>query len=103
MAHKHDRLARDVYVSGIIRRAARKRRAKVEVVADIGDGDSPGDELIRQALQAFAQYERRIIAARTKAAKLLIEASGIVISEHPPYEVIWTGGEYQGQGFPNAG
>jgi site-specific DNA recombinase len=85
VAHKHDRLARDVYVSEIIRRAARKRRAKVEVVADIGNGDSPGDELIGQVLQAFAQYERRIIAARTKAAKLRIQASGIAISVHPPY------------------
>ena len=85
VAHKHDRLARDVYISEHVRRAVRKRRARVEVVADIGNGDSPGDVLIRQVLQAFAEYERKIIAARTRAAKLRIQASGIAISVHPPY------------------
>jgi site-specific DNA recombinase len=45
----------------------------------------PRMSLVRTIFAAFAQYERRVIAARTKAAVLRHQANGIAISKDPPY------------------
>ncbi len=68
VTYKADRLARGVYLDEAIRRAVTKAGAVVEVVEGSPNGDEPQDVLIRQVLAAFAEYERKVIAARTRAA-----------------------------------
>jgi site-specific DNA recombinase len=65
---KRDRLARDVAVAVAIDRAARACGAAVVSADGNGNGDSPAAEFMRVLLDGAAQYERRLIAARTVAA-----------------------------------
>jgi len=67
VALKRDRLARDVIRAATLERlvtAAGGRLATVEGVT----GDGPEAALLRMITDAFAQYERALIASRTKAA-----------------------------------
>ena len=66
---KRDRLARDVMIAGMVEAAVRKARARVVSAAGEGtDDDSPASVLMRGIFDLFAQYERLVIKARTKAA-----------------------------------
>lgn len=66
---KRDRLARDPMVSAMAEAAAARAGARVVSAAGEGtDGDSPADILMRRMVDAFAEYERLIIGARTRAA-----------------------------------
>ena len=71
IVNRLDRLARGVYLSHIIEQAIKKQRATF--VSIIGEGtwdDTAESKLIRDILIALAEYERKVIAARTKAAML---------------------------------
>ena len=85
VAYKLDRLARDVYLAELIQREADKRGATVETVEGGTNGASPEQRMIRQVLQAFAEYERKVIAARTRAAMLRHQAAGRRMSAQPPF------------------
>jgi DNA invertase Pin-like site-specific DNA recombinase len=50
--------------------------------------DTPEQRMIRQVLQAFAEHERKVIAARTRAAMLRHQAAGRRMSAQPPFG--WT-------------
>ena len=66
---KRDRLGRDPLVVAMIESAVQRKGARIVSAAGEGtDGDSPGDILMRRMVDAFAEYERLIIGARTKAA-----------------------------------
>jgi len=66
---KRDRLARDPMVSAMAEAAAGRVGARVVSAAGEGtDGNGPADVLMRRMVDAFAEYERLIIGARTKAA-----------------------------------
>lgn len=66
---KRDRLARDPIVAAMIEAAVERRGAKVISAAGEGtEGDGPTSILMRRIVDAFAEYERLIIKARTKAA-----------------------------------
>jgi len=84
VAHKPDRLARSVYLSEYIRRAVSKRNGSVETVTG-SNGDSAEDVFVRQILQAFAEYEKKVIAARTKAAMRRHQSNGRSMSSNAPY------------------
>jgi DNA invertase Pin-like site-specific DNA recombinase len=74
---KRDRVARDVLVSAMVERLAARKGARVVSAAGEGtDGDSPADVLMRQMIDAFAQFERALIATRTKAALTAKRARG---------------------------
>jgi DNA invertase Pin-like site-specific DNA recombinase len=88
VADKLDRLARDVYLAELIQREAAKRGASIETVEGGANGDTPEQRMIRQVLQAFAEHERKVIAARTRAAILRHQAAGRRMSAQPPYG--WT-------------
>jgi DNA invertase Pin-like site-specific DNA recombinase len=88
IAYKLDRLARDVYLSELIQREAAKRGATIEAVEGGANGDTPEQRMIRQVLQVFAEYERKVIAARTRAAMLRHQANGRRMSAQPPFG--WT-------------
>lgn len=66
---KRDRLGRDPFVVAMIEAAARRSGGRVASAAGEGtDGDGPTDVLMRRIVDAFAEYERLVIKARTKAA-----------------------------------
>ena len=80
------RLARDVYISEVIRRAVAKAGGTIETVdGTIDASDKPEERLRRQILAAFAEYERAVIAARTKAAMLRHQRNGKRMSDETPY------------------
>ena len=88
VAYKLDRLARDVYLSELIQRETAKRGAIIETVEGGVNGDSPETRMVHQVLQALAEYERKVIAARTRAAMLRHQANGRRMSAQTPYG--WT-------------
>ncbi|MFA6110988.1 MAG: recombinase family protein [Candidatus Latescibacterota bacterium] len=66
---KRDRLARDSFLAAWIEKEAKRRRARIVSAAGEGtDSDNPGDVLMRRMVDAFAEYERAMIGARTAAA-----------------------------------
>ena len=66
---KRDRLGRDPLVVAMIESAVKRKGARIISAAGEGtDSDSPTDILMRRMVDAFAEYERLIIGARTKAA-----------------------------------
>lgn len=69
MVAKRDRLGRDPIVTAMIESAIARKKARVVSAAGEGtDGDSPSDVLMRRMIDAFAEYERLIIKARTSSA-----------------------------------
>jgi len=65
---KRDRLARDTMIAAMAERMVAAAGACVASAAGEGDGTGPEAQLMRTLVDAFAQYERALIAARTKAA-----------------------------------
>lgn len=66
---KRDRLGRDPLVVAMIESAVKRKGARIVSAAGEGtEGDSPTDILMRRMVDAFAEYERLVIGARTKAA-----------------------------------
>jgi DNA invertase Pin-like site-specific DNA recombinase len=70
MVSKRDRLGRgEPLLVAMIERAVQRKGARIQSAAGEGtDSDSPSDVLMRRMVDAFAEYERLIIIARTKAA-----------------------------------
>lgn len=73
---KRDRLARDVIVAAMVERLAQRVGAQIVSADGAGNGSGPEAELMRLLLSAFAQYERHMIAARTKAALAIKRSRG---------------------------
>jgi DNA invertase Pin-like site-specific DNA recombinase len=66
---KRDRLGRDPIVVAMIEAAAVRSGARVVSAAGEGtDNDDPASILLRRIVDAFAEYERLLIKARTRAA-----------------------------------
>lgn len=66
---KRDRLGRDPFVTAMIEAAVGRAGGRVVSAAGEGtDGDGPADVLMRRIVDAFAEYERLVIKARTRAA-----------------------------------
>lgn len=85
VVYKLDRLARDVYLSELLHREARKAGSSIEAVEGGSNGETPEQTMIRQVLQVFAEYERKIIGIRTKQAMRRLQANGKTVSSRPPY------------------
>jgi DNA invertase Pin-like site-specific DNA recombinase len=69
MVAKRDRLGRDPLVVAMIESAVTRKGARIQSAAGEGtEGNAPGDILMRRMVDAFAEYERLIIGARTKSA-----------------------------------
>jgi len=84
LAHKIDRLARDVYIFECIKREVDKKGAMLEI-ADGPSGKTDAEVMMAQVLQVFAEYERKAIAARTKSAMLRQQANGKRVGRYAPY------------------
>ena len=64
-----DRIGRDPIVNAMIERAVERKKARlVSASGDTRDDRDPASILMRRMVDAFAEYERLIIGARTKAA-----------------------------------
>ena len=88
---KLDRLARNVYLMELIRRAVETAGATIEAVTGDVEGDGPESKMIRQVLAAIAEYERRIIAIRTSMAMRRHQKEGKRMGRFAPYG--WSLGE----------
>lgn len=73
---KRDRLARDTMIAAMVERMVADAGAAVTSAAGEGEGTGPEAQLMRAMVDAFAQYERALIAARTKAALAVKSARG---------------------------
>lgn len=83
---RRDRLARDVLLAGWIEKEAARRGASIVSAAGEGNGaDDPASRLMRQIIDAFAEYERGLIRSRTKAALAVVRAEGRRFSGHAPF------------------
>lgn len=68
MAAKRDRIARDVMVAAVVERLVEQAGARVVTSDGVSADQTPEGTLMRTMLDAFAQYERAVIRARTRAA-----------------------------------
>ena len=74
---KRDRLARDVMAAAMLERMALDAGARIVSAAGEGtDSNDPSARLMRTLVDAFAEYERAMIAARTRAALKAKRARG---------------------------
>ena len=66
---KRDRIGRDPIVNAMIERAVERKKARlISAGGDTNNDNDPSSILMRRMVDAFAEYERLIIGARTKAA-----------------------------------
>ncbi len=83
---KRDRLGRDVVAVAMIERLIARKGARVVSAAGEGSGgDDPTSVLMRRLLDSFAEYERLVIAARTRAALAAKKRRGERASRFAPY------------------
>jgi len=68
VAAKRCRIARNVSTAAVIERMTTEAGARLVTADGIDSGPSPEGQFIRQIFDAWAQYERALIGARTKAA-----------------------------------
>jgi DNA invertase Pin-like site-specific DNA recombinase len=81
---KRDRLGRDVLNVAMIERLVERRGARVVSAAGEGtDDDGPTGQLMRTIIDAFAQYERALIRARTRAAMAAAKKRGQRVGQIP--------------------
>jgi DNA invertase Pin-like site-specific DNA recombinase len=74
---KRDRLGRDVLNVAMLERLVERKGARIVSAAGEGsDDDGPTSRLMRQIIDAFAEYERALIGTRTKAALKAKRARG---------------------------
>jgi len=66
---KRDRLGRDPLIVAMIESAVARKGARIVSAAGEGtEGDDPASILMRRMIDAFSEYERLVIKARTKSA-----------------------------------
>jgi|SRR3954464_4578997 DNA invertase Pin-like site-specific DNA recombinase len=81
---KRDRIGRDPIVNAMIERAVERKKAKlVSASGDVNDSNDPSSILMRRMVDAFAEYERLIIGARTKVALQVKKRKGERVGHVP--------------------
>jgi len=85
LVFKLDRLARNVYLMELIKQAVSACGARIEAVEGDVAGDTAESVLIRQILSSISEYERKIIALRTRFAMLQHQRNGKRMSRLPPF------------------
>jgi DNA invertase Pin-like site-specific DNA recombinase len=74
---KRDRIGRDPIVNAMIERAVERKKARlISASGDVKNDNDPSSILMRRMVDAFAEYERLIIGARTKAALAVLKKDG---------------------------
>src|SRR5688500_10555308 len=81
---KRDRLGRDVLHVSMIQRLIERKGARVVSAAGEGtEDDGPTSILMRQIIDAFSEYERALIRARTRAAMAAAKKRGQRVGRIP--------------------
>jgi site-specific DNA recombinase len=76
VAAKRDRIPRDVVVAATVEQMARDAGARVVTADGVAVEDTPEGMLLRGLMDLFAQYERAVIRARTRAALAVKRSKG---------------------------
>jgi DNA invertase Pin-like site-specific DNA recombinase len=84
VAAKRDRIARDVVIAATVERLALDAGARVVTADGVAIENTPEGRLMRTLMDAFAEYERALIRARTKAALAVKKARQERVSGRPP-------------------
>ena len=74
---KRDRLGRDMIRCAMAERMAERVGARIVTADGVGDGDGPEHLLMRRMVDAFAEYERGLISARTRAGLGVLRRQGV--------------------------
>jgi site-specific DNA recombinase len=83
---KRDRIARDPMLTRAVEgEAARMGAMVVSAAGEASGGTAPADVMMRGVVDLFAEYERGLIRARTKAALAVIRARGQKTGGGVPY------------------
>lgn len=87
LVYKRDRIARSQLLSELTRHKVMAAKAKIVAVSgDVaGEDDDPMIVLIRQVFAAFAEFERKQIAIRTRDAMLAKQRQGRRMGRFAPY------------------
>lgn len=86
LVYRADRLARDLFLSELIRRRVDAVGAMIRAVeGELDLGDTPEAVFIRQVFAAVYELARKQNAARTKAAMLSQQRSGKRVGRFAPY------------------
>lgn len=81
---KRDRIGRDPIVNAMIERAVERKKSKIMTASgDVRDDNDPSSILMRRMVDAFAEYERLIIGARTKVALQVKKKKGERVGRIP--------------------
>jgi DNA invertase Pin-like site-specific DNA recombinase len=80
---KRDRLARDVMVAAMVERLAERGGARIVSADGMGNIEGPEGQLMRGMVDLFAQYERALIRARTRAALGVKKSRGERVGQIP--------------------
>lgn len=84
VAHRRDRLARDVIVAAQVEQLVKRTGARLETADGAGAGDGPEAALFRRLLDTFAEYERLLIRSRTRNALAVRRRRGERFSGRAP-------------------
>lgn len=81
---KRDRLARDTTVIAVIKRTIENKKARIISAAGEGtDQNDPASKMLTGIVDVFAEYERDMIRARTKAALQAMKRDGKRVGHIP--------------------
>jgi site-specific DNA recombinase len=83
VAAKRDRIARDVVIAATVESMAKEAGARVVTSDGVSAEDTPEGKLMRTLMDAFAEYERALIRARTKAALRVKKSRGERVGSVP--------------------
>jgi DNA invertase Pin-like site-specific DNA recombinase len=81
IAAKRDRLARDTMLAAMLERQVEKLGGTILTADGVAEGDAPEAVLMRRILDAFSEYERAMIRARTRAAMRALKARGVKVGK----------------------
>ena len=84
VAAKRDRIARDTMLAALVEREVERLGGTLVTADGASEGAGPEAVLMRRILDAFSEYERAMIRARTRAALQVKKAQGIKLGR-PAY------------------
>jgi len=83
LAAKRDRIGRDVVLTAMIERLVERAGARVLTADGTSTEATPEGQLLRGVVDLFAQFERQVIRARTKAALSVKAGRGERVGQVP--------------------
>lgn len=90
LVYRLDRLARSVSKGAIIEELVEREGARVLTCDGVGNDESPESTLMRNVIRSVSQYERQIIALRTRVALQAKRSRGRRYNCRAPYGYCWT-------------